>query len=185
MSVSRTDWQFNAPSYLKSKISPQKEIIEYMNFHLIETSVLKVTKVKLSSLVWKIRHFKGQLPFPRVNPIFHCNSSPKNNLNQHCSTKPGPTTTNLTACWLGTLSTAWVIACMQTAQTNCITVQKHIKLYNNSTPLKCNQATPNAYQIIALCLCNNMTLSIFPGISTDFCQFQEVIWSSWLRAEGG
>ena len=32
--------------------------LEYMRFHLIETSVLKVTEVKLSSLVWKIRHFK-------------------------------------------------------------------------------------------------------------------------------
>ena len=76
-----------------------------------------------------------------VHPIFRCNWSPKNNLNQHCSTKPSPTTTSLTACWLGTLSTEWVIACMQTAQTNCITVRKHIKLYNNPTPLEFNQAT--------------------------------------------
>ena len=60
MSVFRTDWYFNGPCYLKSKLSPQKEIIEYMSFHLIESSVLKVTKVKLSSLMWKIRHFKGQ-----------------------------------------------------------------------------------------------------------------------------
>ena len=49
---------------------------------------------------------------------------------------------------------------MQTAQTNCIRVQKHIKLYNNPTPLEFNQATPNAYQMIALCLCNNMRLSL-------------------------
>ena len=60
MSVFRTDWYFNGPCYLKSKLSPQKEIIEYMSFHLIESSVLKVTKVKLSSLMWKIRHLKGQ-----------------------------------------------------------------------------------------------------------------------------
>ena len=60
MSVFRTDWYFNGPCYLKSKLSPQKEIIEYMSFHLIESSVLKVTKVKLSPLMWKIRHFKGQ-----------------------------------------------------------------------------------------------------------------------------
>ena len=60
MSVFRTDWYFNGPCYLKSKLSPQKEIIEYMSFHLIESSVLKVTKVKLSSLMWKIRHFQGQ-----------------------------------------------------------------------------------------------------------------------------
>ena len=60
MSVFRTDWYFNGPCYLKSKLSPQTEIIEYMSFHLIESSVLKVTKVKLSSLMWKIRHFKGQ-----------------------------------------------------------------------------------------------------------------------------
>ena len=51
MSVFRTDWYFNGPCYLKSKLSPQKEIIEYMSFHLIESSVLKVTKVKLSSLM--------------------------------------------------------------------------------------------------------------------------------------
>ena len=50
----------NLMPLLKSKISPQKEIVEYMNFHLIETFVMKVTKVKLSSLVWEIRHFKGQ-----------------------------------------------------------------------------------------------------------------------------
>ena len=60
MSVFRTDWYFNGPCYLKSKLSPQKEIIEYMSFHLIASSVLKVTKVKLSSLMWKIRHLKGQ-----------------------------------------------------------------------------------------------------------------------------
>ena len=35
---------------------------------------------------------------------------------------------------------------------------KH-SLYNNPTPLEFNQATPNAYQMIALCLCNNMTPS--------------------------
>ena len=29
-------------------------------------------------------------------------------------------------------------ACMKTAQTNCIRVQKHMKLYNNSTPLEFN-----------------------------------------------
>ena len=34
MSVFRTDCQyFNGPCYLKSKLSPQKEIIEYMSFH--------------------------------------------------------------------------------------------------------------------------------------------------------
>ena len=63
-------------------------------------------------------------PFPQFTPIFHCNWFPKNNLNQHCSTRPSPTTTSLTVCWLGTLSTEWVIACMETAQTNCITVRK-------------------------------------------------------------
>ena len=47
---------------------------------------------------------------------------------------------------------------MQTAQTNYIRVQKHNKLYNNPTSLKFNQAAPNANQMIALCLCNNMTL---------------------------
>ena len=87
-----------------------------------------------------------------VHPIFHWSWSPKNNLSQHCSTKPSPTTTSSTACWLGTLSTEWIIACIQTAQTNCIRVQKHTKLYNNSTPLKFNQATPNANQMIA-CVC--------------------------------
>ena len=30
-------------------------------------------------------------------------------------------------------------------------------VYNNSTPLEFSQTTPNAYQMIALCLCNNMT----------------------------
>ena len=166
MSVSRTDWGFNGPCYLKGKISPQKEIIEYISFHLIGSSVLKVTKVKFS-LIWKIRHFKGAIfsvgvtdckAISPVHPIFHWSWSPKNNLRQHCSTKPSPTTTSLTACCLGTLSTEWVIACMQT-ETNCIRVQKHIKLFNNPTPLEFNQTTPNAPQMIALCLCNTMTPS--------------------------
>ena len=39
-----------------------------MSFHLIESSVLKVTKVKFSSLIWKIRHFKGQF-LVSVSPI--------------------------------------------------------------------------------------------------------------------
>ena len=69
---------FNGPCYLKGKISPQKEIIEYISFHLIGSSVLKVTKVKFS-LIWKIRHFKGQFlasvspiakPFPQFTPFF-------------------------------------------------------------------------------------------------------------------
>ena len=32
-------------------------------------------------------------------------------------------------------------------------------VYNNSTPLEFSQTTPNAYQMIALCLCNNMAAS--------------------------
>ena len=95
-----------------------------------------------------------------VHPIFNWRWSPKNNLSQHCSAKPSPKTSSSTACWLGALSTEWVIVCMQTTQTNCIRVQKHIKLYNNPTPLEFNQATPNAYQTIAPYLCNNMTLSL-------------------------
>ena len=71
-----------------------------------------------------------------------------------------------------------------------------------------------AHQMIALLLGNNMILSLteapskklrwlnggnrpalragllppsamFCGISSDFCHFQEVIWSAWLRAETG
>ena len=100
---------------------------------LIETSVLDVSKVKLSSLVWKIMHFHFKDSFSvsvtdckAISPIhliFHCHWSAKNNPKQHCSTKPGPTTTNLTAYWLGTLATEWVIACMQTAQGNSIPVR--------------------------------------------------------------
>ena len=57
-----------------------------MSFHLIETSVLKVTKVKLFSFVWKIRHFKGQFlvlasliakPFPQFTPFFIATGLPK------------------------------------------------------------------------------------------------------------
>ena len=40
-------------------------------------------------------------------------------------------------------TTEGVIACMQTAQANCITVRKHIKLYNNPTPLEFIEATSN------------------------------------------
>ena len=35
---------------------------------MIESSVLKVTKVKFSSLIWKIRHFKKQF-LVSVSPI--------------------------------------------------------------------------------------------------------------------
>ena len=73
-------------------------------------------------------------------------------------------------------------------------------------PLKFDLATPNTHQIIVLCLGNNMALNlteailkktllaqrgqqllppwaIFCRISSDFCQFQDVIWSAWLRVE--
>ena len=95
MSVFRTDWYFNGPCYLKSKLSPQKEIIEYMSFHLIESSVLKVTKVKLSSLMWKIRHFKGQFlvsvspnakAFPQFTQFFIEADLPLLACNQHKET---------------------------------------------------------------------------------------------------
>ena len=56
------------PCYLTRNISPQQEIIEYMSLHLIESSVLTVTKVKFSSLIWKIRHFKKQF-LVSVSPI--------------------------------------------------------------------------------------------------------------------
>ena len=49
-------------------------------------SALKVTKVRLSSLVWKIGHFKGQFlvfaspitkPFPQFTPFFTATGIPK------------------------------------------------------------------------------------------------------------
>lgn len=42
--ISLSHWLvfFFAPSYWKSKISTQKEILEYMNFHVLEPSVLKL-----------------------------------------------------------------------------------------------------------------------------------------------
>ena len=39
-----------------------------------------------------------------------------------------------------------------------ISPQKEIS--STPPPMEFNQATPNAYQMIALCLCNNMTLSL-------------------------
>ena len=93
-----------------------------MSFHLIGSSVLKVTKEKFSSLIWKIRHFKGQF-LVSVSPI----------------EKPFP---QFTPFFIETGLAKTIYA----AQTNCIRVQKHIKLYNNPTPhpLDFNQATPNA-----------------------------------------
>ena len=44
----------NVKSHLK------KQILEYKSFYLMEESVLKATNVKLSLLVWKIKHFKVQ-----------------------------------------------------------------------------------------------------------------------------
>ena len=48
-----------------------------------------------------------------------------------------------------------------------------------------SQATPNAFQLIALCLRNKLTHTLteapvdhlFSIILTNFCQFQEVIYS--------
>ena len=69
-----------------------------MSFHLIETPVLKVTKVRLSSLVLENKAFWGTIfsvsgsdckaVFP-VHPIFHCNWSPKK---QSKATLPNKTT---------------------------------------------------------------------------------------------
>ena len=47
---------------------------------------------------------------------------------------------------------------MQTAQKLHNSAETHQTLKQNH-PLEFNQANPNAYQMIALCLCNNMTLS--------------------------
>ena len=114
-----------------------------MSFHLIESSILKVTKVKLSSLVWKIRHFKGQFLmlaspiaklFPQFTPFFIATGLPKKSkptlLNK---TKSYNYQFNCLRTWTA-LSTEWIIACMQTAQSKLTTVRKHIKLYNNPTP---------------------------------------------------
>ena len=46
----------------------------------------------------------------------------------------------------------------QTAQTNFITVRKHIKLYNNPTPWNLTRL-PHTNQMRSLCLLNNMTPS--------------------------
>ena len=52
---------FFAPSYWKSKISTQKEILEYMNFHVIETSVLKLGNKSEAFLISpENKAFKGQ-----------------------------------------------------------------------------------------------------------------------------
>ena len=103
-------------------------------------------KVKFSSLVWKMReNFSVSITdckaISPIHSIFHRHWSPKNNPNQHCSTKPGPTTTNLAACWLGTLPTEWVIACMQQFKKLQNSVEAHQTL-KQPHPLEFNQATP-------------------------------------------
>ena len=77
-------------------------ILENTSFHLIEVC-LEGNKSEISSLVWKMReNFSVSVTDCKVispiHAIFYCHWSPKNNPNQHCSTKLGPTTTNLTAC---------------------------------------------------------------------------------------
>ena len=105
-----------------------------------------VTKVKFSLLTWKIRHFKGQV-LVSVSPI----------------AKPFPQFTPF-------FTETSLPKTIYSAQTNCIRVQKHIKLYNNPTPnqthpplpppppppVQFNQATQNASQMIARCLFNDM-----------------------------
>ena len=136
-----------------------------MSFHLIESSILKVTKVKLFSLVWKIlrdnfqcwRH-RLQSHFPS-SPHFSLQLVCQKNLNQHCSTKPSPTITSLIACGLGLhyQQSGSLLACVQHKQTH--NSAKTHQTLQQPHPLEFNQATPNAYQMIALCLCNNMTPS--------------------------
>ena len=61
--ISLSHWLilFFAPSYWKSKISTQKEILEYMNFHVIETSVLKLGNKSEAFLISpENKAFKGQ-----------------------------------------------------------------------------------------------------------------------------
>ena len=138
-----------------------------MSFHLIESSILKVTKVKPSSLVWKISHFNGQVlvlasliakPFPQF-PHFSLQLVCQKSLNQHCSTKPSPTITSLIACGLGLhyQQSGSLLACKQHKQTH--NSAKTHQTLQQPHPLEFNQATPNAYQMISLCLCNNMTPS--------------------------
>ena len=128
----------------------------------MEESVLKATNVKLSSLVWKIRLSRDNFSvsvtdcnaiFP-THRIFHWNWSPKKYPKQHCATKQGPTTTNLTAPDLEHYLQSKVIAYMQTAQ-------KTAKRYENTSNFKAtpSQTTPNAYHVIVLCLSNHTTPS--------------------------
>ena len=116
-----------------------------MSFHLMEESALKAARVKLSLLVWKLKHFQGQFQcqrhrleshFPSFTPFFHCNWSAKKDPNQHCTMKQGPATTNSTAlAQLGT-SAEWVIACLQTVQKTAQDCQKPSKF--RTTPLTQN-----------------------------------------------
>ena len=74
--------------------------------------------------------------------------------------KQGPATTNSTAlAQLGTLPAEWVIACMQINTTKLHNSAKNLTLSNNPTPLLFNQATPNVYQLLALCLGKHNTPS--------------------------
>ena len=75
-----------------------------MSFHLIETSVLKVTKVKLSSLVWKIRHFVGPIlvlasPIAKPFPQFFIATGLPNTIQTNTAQQNQVLqTTSLTAC---------------------------------------------------------------------------------------
>ena len=101
----------------------QKEILEYISSHLIEKSVLKVTNVKLKSLVWKIRHFKGQIRclrhrlqshFPS-HPVFPYNWSPPQKSKPTLGNKARSYNHRFNCSLLGTLHYR-VITCIQTAQ---------------------------------------------------------------------
>ena len=95
-------------------------------------------------------------PIAKLTPFLHCNWSAKKDPNQHCPTKQGPATTNSTAlaqCW--TLSAEWVIACMLTM----LKKTQNSALEPQTPPLLINQPTPNAYQLLALCLASHTTPS--------------------------
>ena len=83
----------------------------------------------------------------QIYPIFHCYWSSKYNSKQHFSVKRGPTTSNLTACCLGTLATECFISCMQTAKKKNASKRCNTSNFRTTPSLEFN-ATPNAYQLL-------------------------------------
>ena len=130
---------------------------------MIETSVFRVTKVKVSSLIWKRRHFEGQFlvlaspvlaqsHFPN-SPHFSLPLVPTNTI-QNNIVKKTRSCKHQFNCLLTWIIRTRVCHCLHAVRQTAQKTASHCDNASNfkhPNPLEFNQATPNAYQMPCVC----------------------------------